>query len=149
VAVTDDRTGKVLYVDASHITQAGTELVQVPGTNDVFNSLISIRDLLKNDNNLSNAQIQELLNSASNTLDEVSKLLLQKESTIGSKSGFLGNLKTNLEDLKANNTDQSDALKQADIAQVSIELSRQQALYQMSLSVAGKLMSLSLLDFIQ
>jgi flagellar hook-associated protein 3 FlgL len=149
LAVTDSRTGKVLYVNASAITSTGVELVRVPGTQDIFDSLISIRDILKNGRNLSNSQIQGLQNSMGQTLDEVSKNLLQKEVSIGSKSGFLNNFKSNLEELKNNNTDESDQLKQVDIAQVAIDISRHETLYQMSLSVAGKLMSLSLLDFIQ
>jgi flagellin-like hook-associated protein FlgL len=40
-------------------------------------------------------------------------------------------------------------LQQADVAQIAIDLSREQVLYQMSLSVAGKLMTTSLLDFIE
>ena len=40
-------------------------------------------------------------------------------------------------------------MEEADIAQVAIDLSRHEVLYQMSLAVAGKLMSLSLLDFIE
>jgi flagellar hook-associated protein 3 FlgL len=147
--VIDSRTGKVLFVDASAMTGTGVELVRVPGTQDAFNSLISIRDILRNGRNLSNNQIQELRNSSSDTLDEVTKLLLQKEVAIGSKSGFLSNLQSNLESLKANNTDESDLLQQADIAQVSIDMARFETLYQASLSVAGKLMSMSLLDFIQ
>jgi flagellar hook-associated protein 3 FlgL len=149
LAVTDSRTGKVLYVNASGINSSGTELVRVPGTHDIFESLISIRDILKNGRNLSNTQIQQLRDSSSQMLDEVSQTLLQKEVSIGSKSGFLSNLKSNLEALKNNNTDEADQLKQADIAQVAIDLSRHQTLYQRSLSVAGKLMSMSLLDFIK
>jgi flagellar hook-associated protein 3 FlgL len=147
--VTDSRTGKVLYVNAAGITGTGVELVRVGGTNDMFNTLISIRDLLKNDRNLSNSQIQQLRNSSTETLDEVAKNLLQKEVSVGARSGFLDNIKTNLEALKANNDDETTQLKQADIAQVAIDLSRHETLYQMSLQVAGKLMSLSLLDFIQ
>jgi flagellin-like hook-associated protein FlgL len=40
-------------------------------------------------------------------------------------------------------------LEQADIAQLAIDLSRRDVLYQMSLSVTAKLLSLSLLDFIR
>jgi flagellar hook-associated protein 3 FlgL len=149
LAVTDSRTGNVLYVNASNITTVGTELVRVEGTQDVFDSLINIRDILKNDRNLSDSQITQLRNSATETLDEVAKNLLQKEVSFGSRSGFLDNLKTNLENLKSNNSDETDQIKQADIAQIAIDLSRQETLYQMSLSVAGKMMSLSLLDFIQ
>jgi flagellar hook-associated protein 3 FlgL len=58
-AVTDSRTGKVLYVDTTGINSTGVELIRVPGTYDCFNALITIRDVLRNDRNLSDAQIEQ------------------------------------------------------------------------------------------
>jgi hypothetical protein len=52
-AVTDSRTGRVLYVDTTGIQSTGTELVRVPGTYDIFGTLISLRDLLLNPKGLS------------------------------------------------------------------------------------------------
>ncbi|MGD0078061.1 MAG: hypothetical protein ABSB91_05460, partial [Sedimentisphaerales bacterium] len=147
--VTDSRTGKVLYVNTTGINSTGTDLVQVPGTHDVFNTLITLRDILNNDRGLSNAQLQQLRSDAADSLDEIQNLLVQKQVSVGSRIGFLSDLQTGLEDVKFNNQTQTDQLQQADIAQVSIDLARQQALYQMSLSVASKLLSMSLLDFIQ
>ncbi|MGA2677989.1 MAG: flagellar hook-associated protein FlgL [Sedimentisphaerales bacterium] len=149
LAVTDSRTGKVLYVNTKGITATGTDLVRVPGTQNAFNALIDIRDMLKNDKGLSNSQLSDLRDSLSNSLDEVSSLLMSKESTLGSKSSFLNNLKTSLDSLNTTNSDEVDSIKQADVAQVSVDLSRYQNLYQMSLAVAGKLLSVSLLDYIQ
>jgi len=149
LAVTDSRTGKVLYVNTNGITTTGTDLVRVPGTQNVFDTMIDIRDMLKNDKGLSNSQLSDLRSALSDSLDEVSTLLLSKESVLGSKSSFLDNLKTNLNSLQTTSSDEVDSIKQADVAQVSIDLSRYQNLYQMSLSVAGKLLSTSLLDYIQ
>jgi flagellar hook-associated protein 3 FlgL len=149
LAVTDSHTGKVLYVDTTGITTTGTDLVRVPGTQNAFDVLMDIRDMLKNDRGLSNAQLSDLRDSLSNSLDEVSSTLLSKESTLGSKSSFLNNLKTSLDSLNTTSSDEVDSIKQADVAQVSIDLSRYQNLYQMSLAVAGKLLSTSLLDYIQ
>ena len=147
-AVKDSRTGKVLYVDTTGITSTGTELVQVPGTYDVFNTLISIRDSLQNDRNLSDAEAQQVRNDSVSSLEEVYNLLVQKESSMGSKIEFLGNLKSNLETVKTNTADATSQLQNADIAQLSVDLTRYNTLYQASLAVAGKLMSLSLLDYI-
>jgi flagellar hook-associated protein 3 FlgL len=138
----------VLYVDTTGINSTGVELVRVPGTYDVFSTLITTRDLLKNDRNLSDSQIQQLRIASTDSLEEVRNLLIQKEVLMGSKIGFLSNLKSSIESVKYNNEDENSQLQQADIAQIAIDLSRQQALYQMSLSVAGRMMSLSLLDFI-
>jgi len=146
--VTDSRTGQVLYVDTTAITGAGVELVRTPGTYDVFNTLISIRDTLKNKRNLSDAQLSQLQDSCLSSLDEISNLLVQDSVSVGSKIGFLDDLKNSLTSMKNNAEDNVSRLQDADIAQLAIDLARRQVLYQLSLSVAAKLMSVTLLDFI-
>ncbi|MGB8225615.1 MAG: flagellar hook-associated protein FlgL [Sedimentisphaerales bacterium] len=148
VAVTNS-SGQVLYVDAAHINSTGVNMVSVPGTCDIFNTLITVRDLLKNERGLSNAQLSQFRSGLSDSLDEVYNLLVGKETSIGSKIGFIDNLKNSLENIKNNTEDEATILQEADIAQLAIDITRRQTLYQMSLAVAGKLMSMSLLDFIQ
>jgi flagellar hook-associated protein 3 FlgL len=148
LAVTDSRTGKILYVDTTGINSTGTDLVGIPGTYDIFNTLISIRDMLKNEKGLSDAQLQDLYENSLNALGEINELVVQAEVSVGSKIGFLDNLKDSLEKLKYDAEDESTLLQEADITQIAIDLSRREVLYEMSLSVAGKLMSISLLDFI-
>ncbi len=140
--------GQVLYVNASGTISTGVELVVVTGTHDIFNAFITIRDILKNEKGHTDAQLQTLLSNSFNSLDEIRNLLVQSEVRIGSKVGFLDNLKENLEDIRYNAMEETTRLEQADIAQVAIDLSRREVLYQMSLSVAARLMSMSLLDFL-
>ena len=149
LAITDSTTGKILYVDTTEINSTGVELVNVPGTHDIFNALISIRDMLRNEKGLSGTQLQELQNNSLNTLDEINELLVRAEVSVGSRIGFLDTLKDSLKKLKYDAEDEATLLQEADIAQIAIDLSRREVLYQMSLSVAGKLMSLTLLDFIR
>jgi len=146
--VTNSITGEVLYVDTTGITSTGTQLVTVPGTYDLLNTLISVRDILRNENGLSGAQLRELQNASLDSLDEVSELLVRAQVSVGSKIGFLDDLKESLTKLSYNAEDETTHLQEADIAQIAIDLSRREVLYQMSLSIAGKLMSMSLLDFI-
>jgi flagellar hook-associated protein 3 len=147
LAVTDSQTGKVLYVDATGINKAGNEWVCVPGTYDIFNMLINLRDKLAT-GGLSSNEMEELRNNATGALDEINKLLVNKSVSIGSQMGSLDNLKQSLGNIKANTDDRTTTLQQADIAQLSVDLCRSEALYQMSLSVAAKIMSVSLLDFL-
>jgi flagellar hook-associated protein 3 FlgL len=141
--------GEVLYVDAANITSTGTNLVRVPGTYDIFSSLISIRDVLKNTQSFSDEQLADFRGVITQSLDEINGQLTNKQTLIGSKIGFIEDLKESLENVKLNTEDQTTAIEQADIAQIAIELSMREILYQMSLSVTGKLMSVSLLDFIE
>ena len=149
LAVTDSKTGQVLYVDTTEITSTGIDMVSVPGTHDIFNTLISIRDMLKNEKELSGARLRELQDNSLISLEEVSELIVQAEVSVGSKIGFLDNLKGSLKNLKYNAEDETTRLQEADIAQIAIDLSRRDVLYQMSLSIAGRIMSISLLDFIR
>lgn len=146
--VTDSRTGRVLYVDTTQITATGVELVRVPGTYDVFGTLIGLRDLLRNDRGISTQQLLSYVDQCVQAVEEVRSLLIQSDVSTGSKVGFLTTLKETLENMQFDTQDETTRLQEADIAQISIDLSRREILYQMSLSVAAKLMGMSLLDYI-
>jgi len=149
LAVTNSTTGEILYVDTTALTGTGVDMVRAPGTYDIFSTLISIRDILQNEKGLSGAQLRELQDSTQISLEEISGLIVQAEVSVGSRIGFLDNLKDSLKNLKYDTEDETTRLQEADIAQIAIDISRREILYQMSLSVAGKLMSISLLDFIR
>ncbi|UCC98606.1 MAG: flagellar hook-associated protein FlgL [Phycisphaerales bacterium] len=149
LAVTNSKTGEILYVDTTGITAAGVDMVRAPGTYDIFNTLISIRDVLQNEKGLSTSQSRQLQDGALISLEEVNGLIVEAEVAVGSRVGFLSNLKDSLKNLKYDAEDETTRLQEADIAQIAIDISRREILYQMSLSVAGKLMSVSLLDFLR
>jgi flagellin-like hook-associated protein FlgL len=88
------------------------------------------------------------LNNTFDALDELENLLAQTQASMGMKIGFLSKLENSLKDREYNTEDETTRLQQADIAQVAIDLSRREVLYEMSLSVAAKLLSMSLLDYL-
>ena len=91
----------------------------------------------------------EIRNDSIGSLEEVRNLLSQKSVSVGSKIAFLDNIKGSLENIKYDTAGEITYLQEADIAEIAIELARREILYQMSLSVAGRLLSMSLLDFIK
>ncbi|AQT66914.1 flagellar hook-associated protein FlgL [Anaerohalosphaera lusitana] len=144
-AVTDSRTGEVMYVDTTGITQTGTDQLSVRGTHDVFNLLIKIRNLLKDtDTEAADVQLDEAIKSLQEVHDKVAADL----TLVGSRITSLQTVVDSFENVKVNSEEEATTLQQADIAQVAMDLTRRQTLYQMSLSVTGKLMSTSLVDFI-
>ncbi len=147
-AVTHSETGEVLYVDTTNISSTGTELVRVSGTYSVFETLISIRDILKNERGLSSEKVQQLAEDSVSALEEVNNQLLQTSTSVGAKINFLEKLKGNLEDIKFNNEERTTSLQEADIAQISIDITQREVLYQISIAVVGKMMSTSLLNYI-
>jgi flagellar hook-associated protein 3 FlgL len=148
-AVTDSRTGRVLYVNTTGINHTGVDLVRSPGTYDIFSTLISLRDMLLNKRGLDSQVLLNDVSECAANVEEVRNQLVQANVSTGSEIGFLNTLKQNLSDMQFNTQDQTTQLQQADTAQIAVDLSREQVLYQMSLSVAGKLMTTSLLDFIK
>jgi len=149
LAVTHSTTGEILYVDTTQISDAGVDLVRAPGTYDIFSALIGIRDILSNEKNFSDAQVREMLDSSFDSLDEMTGLLVGAEVSIGSRIGLLYDLNDNIQNVEFYAEDETTRLLEADIAQIAIDLSRREVLYQMSLSVAAKVMSVSLLDFLR
>ncbi|MFC1652339.1 flagellar hook-associated protein FlgL [Planctomycetota bacterium] len=148
VAVTDSN-GRVLYIDATSITDTGTDLIRVPGTYNVFDTLISVRDMLNNTHSLPTHQLQQALQVSIESVTDVSNHVLQGDLSIGLTTGFLYDLQESLDTMQNDASMEADSLEQADIAQIAIDLARREVLYEMSLSVAGKLMSVTLLDFIR
>ncbi len=148
VAVTN-ASGEVLYVNASNITTTGTDVISFPGSYDVFETLISVRDILRNNKGLPDNQLQEVLQDAIGWTREISELLLQTQVRAGSRTGYLENLNITLENMAFNIDDEKTILGDADIAQLAVDLARRTILYEMSLNVAGKLLSISLFDFLR
>jgi flagellar hook-associated protein 3 FlgL len=144
-AVTDSRTGATLYVNSSSITKEGTDLVQMSGTMDVFSTLIAVRDAITSGDT---SKITQLQARAESIFSETRQSVVNSSTWVGSKMNGLNNLKEMLTQMSNNTNDRISQVQDADIAQVAIDLSRYQTLYQMSLTVAAKTLSMNLLDFI-
>jgi len=142
-AVTDSRTGKTLFVDTTGITGEGTVTANVKGTHDVFNLLIDIRDLL-----MSTADVKEELADVASSLSTVHKKLVNGFALIGGRSSTLGIMMDGYENIQFNSKEEIARLQDADIAQIAVDLTRRETLYQMSMGIAGKLLSTSLMDFL-
>lgn len=146
-AVTDSRTGKILYVNSSSLAHVGVEPVRVAGTYNLFNTLVQVRDILQNTRNLSASDQSDLLNQALQSVDEVSTGVTKALTSAGGRMQALDTLKTSMDTISGTATDQATQLQQADVASLAIDLSRTQTLYQMTLASTSKLLSLSMLDY--
>ena len=141
--------GETIYIDATNITGAGTDLVSFPGTYNMFETLIDIRDILNNSMNLSTADQTTALEAASDWIGEIGELIIYAESAAGAKTSYLENYQTHLEDMDYILDKEVKRIGNADLTQLAVDLAELETLYEMSLSVASKLLSLSLLDFIR
>lgn len=149
VALTHADTGEVLYVNTSGITSGGTEYIRVPGTYDIFNVLINARDMLNNKDTMPSSEWNSMLNATLGSMTTVQRNVSKTFPTIGGRIETLTTLSDSLKEIKFNAESEISQLQDADIAQVAVELAEHEILYEMSLSVAAKLFSMSLMDFLQ
>jgi flagellar hook-associated protein 3 FlgL len=147
VAVTDSHTGAVLYVDTTAMDRVGLESVHVGGTYDVFNALISVRDAVMNSRDMSAAQQTTLLENAMDALTEATDGLTQATTSNGAQLQIMNSLEDSTKNMAHNSQQQADALENADITDVAADLARRQVLYEMSLAITSKLLSMSLLNY--
>ncbi len=145
--VIDSQSGRVLYVDTTQIQRTGYEPVRVPGTYDMFGTLIEIRDLLLNTRSLSNGEQASLLAQASESLEEVKINFTQGMTSIGGRLQAMEVLTSTLENLHDNASQHIARLEEADIVQIATDLSHIQSYYEMTLASTSKLLSVSLLDY--
>jgi len=147
-AVTDPATGRVLYVDTTQIQRTGIEPVHVPGTYDMFDVLIGIRDTLRNERGLTSSQQAQLLDEAIDSLDEVMGGITAKMASIGGRLQAIDSIKTSLEDMSANIDTRRAGIRDADVVQLATDLTRTQVYYQMILYATAKVLNLTLMDYI-
>ena len=149
VPVIHSETGEVLYIDATGITQTGTEPIRVAGTYDLFNILISARDLLNNTEGLSETQILNMISDTVPDIKDVEAKIVRAFPIVGGRVQTLTNLRDSIDEMKLNTDEEISRVYDADVTQVAIDLARYEVLYEMSLNVAAKMFSMSLLDFLQ
>ena len=149
VAVLNPTTGEVLYVDASSLTSAGKEPIRATGTFDMFNVLISARDLLNNAEGLTESQMMEMISDTIGVMQQVEAKVVQAFPVVGGRMQTLTSLRDSIEEMKWNTDEEIGRLYDADVTQVAIDLARYSVLYEMSLNVAAKMFRMSLLDFLR
>lgn len=150
ISVTGPEADQFLYVDGRSVFRTGTEAVGVPGTHDLFNALIHARDMVLNTKNLpDDGAWNDSITQASESLNDVNRRFQHQRTVIGGRLGGLDQLRRTLENMQFNNTSEASSLQDADIVELAMELARTQVLYQASLLIAGKTLSLSLLDYIR
>ncbi|MBS3734227.1 MAG: flagellar hook-associated protein FlgL [Phycisphaerae bacterium] len=148
LAVTDADSGQVLNVDTSGIVREGIEPVRMPGTYDVFGTLIAVRDVLAGQRGLDTESRKAFMEESLASLEEVAVQVTEQMTSIGARISAMDSLQTTLENVKSEAEMEKGRLADADLAQVAADLARTQTLYQTTLASASRVLSLSLLDFI-
>ena len=102
-----------------------------------------------NEGEMSGSQQLELLGKAEESLKEVMDGITQNMTAVGSRIQALDSLNASLDNFLYNANAESAALGDVDVAQLAVDLAKSQTYYEMTLMSVSKLLSLSLLDFLQ
>ncbi|MBN1554469.1 MAG: flagellar hook-associated protein FlgL [Phycisphaerae bacterium] len=149
-AVTDpDDPDRFLYINTNDIQRTGVDAVTVPGTYDLFETLIYTRDVLMNNEGLDDADLTEAIQRVSGSIVEVGDGVRRRMTIVGGRIGAADTLRGTLDDLQFNAQTESTSIQEADITELAVKLAKSETLYQMSLQIAAKTMSLSLLDYMR
>jgi flagellar hook-associated protein 3 len=146
--VTDSLTGAVTNIDSSAIRRTGTDQVEYQGTADAFQTLLALRDDLRNTRQLSTSQLHDAMARRLTDLDRVSDNILQ---VVGEQSVQLENLDAlahRAQDLQVTAQQNVSDNSAADMAQVAIRLQNEQLMLQFTYAAVSRLLQQSFLDFI-
>jgi len=149
LAVSDSRSGRVLYVDTRGIDRTGTEQVRKPARFDLFADLVAVRDALLNEEGLSSTEQVEQLGDRLDRLRSLSDVVSRAQIAVGSRLEAVGTtIRNTIDDLRAAATEERSKLQDADISDLAVELSKAQTLYEMVLASSSRLLRLTLLDYL-
>jgi len=147
-SIIDSTTGAVTNVNSTNIRRAGLTRLEYAGTSDVFETLMILRDDLRNTRGLPGA---EQLASISRRIDEIDRARAGILNVVTDQSASLENLERlefHLQDMQLTTKKWLSTLEDADLSQIVIDLQSQQNLLELTLGVTARVMSLSLLDFL-
>jgi len=149
-AVTDpDDPSRFLYLRTHDIQRTGVDAVTVPGTYDVFGTLIQARDVFLNTENLNDDDQLQAAQRIGDAVIEIGNGFRQRMTIVGGRLGAVDTLRSTLDELKFHTDTEVSSLQEADIIELATQLARSETLYQMSLQVAAKTLSLNLLDYMR
>lgn len=148
-AVVDSRNGEIAYFETSGVIRTGVDQLEFPGTNDLFHSLIALRDDLLNQRKLGTASLSESMGRRLDDLDRVREHVLNE---IGLQSVSLEQLErfeSRTTDIKiAAEIELSDTVS-TDVADAALRLQEGQLFQQFTMATIGQLMSTNILDFLR
>ncbi len=148
-AVTDSGAGAVTNIDSTNIRATGDDQIDHPGTYDAFQTLMALRDDLRNTRGLSEGDQIQSISARIGELDRIHENVL---SAVGEQSASLQNLdslESRLRDVQLTTKQLISNLEDADVSQLVVQLQANQNMLTLTLATAAKLQDQSFLDFMK
>ncbi len=138
----------VLNVDVRSLAQTGEEHVKFEGTFDAFTTLSTLRDLLRNDDDLPDQTVRDRVAQMLGEVDSAHDAILDGLRELGFRSSSMDVLSNRVEGLRVARTESLSTVQDTDIAEAILELQRQDLSYQAALQVTSRVIQTSLSSFL-
>lgn len=148
VRVTNGYDETVLGVDVRNLARTGTEDVKYSGTFDAFTTLITLRDLLRNQDGLPDSTVRDRIAQMLTEVDTAHDSVLDGVRELGFRSSSMDTLKNRVEGLKVSRTESLSEVQDTDLASAILELQRQDLSYQAALQIGSRVIQTSLQNFL-
>ena len=149
VQVHNSFDGTVLNLDVTAMSRTGQDLVKYTGTFDVFTTLISVRDVLRNEIGASNQTVSTRLTALLGEVEGAHDDVLAGVQGFGHRSASMDLLINRMQGMKDSARESLSAVEDTDIADSIVAFNQQQLTYQAALQVGGRILSTSLLTFLR
>ena len=147
--IVDSRDDSVVHLDSSTVWVSGTDRVELPGTSNAFQTLIGLRDELRNLDGRSDKQLSDALGFRIDEVERMGDHLLNELGVQSVSLEQLSNLHTRTEDSRIDHLVAHGNTTNADLAAVAVELQELLNLQQFTMATVGQLMQPNLLQFLQ
>ncbi|MFH0945864.1 MAG: flagellar hook-associated protein FlgL [Planctomycetota bacterium] len=145
--VLQDGAGRVVHLDTTGLHGAGESLAVFPGTESVFEVLISLRDEIEGNSGFSSVGREARIQSILGALDRDHQGILGALAKLGARSASFDRIANSLSLFELSLEEKRGDLEDADIFQASLDLSQAENAYQAALMAASKLNGPSLLNY--
>lgn len=149
VMVTDSADRSVLNVDVRDLTRTGEEDVKYTGTFDALTTLITMRDLLRNESGLPDAVVRDRIAQMMNEVDSAHDAVLDGVRELGFRSSSMDVLGNRVEGLRIARTESLSLVQDTDIAEAILEMQKHDLSYQAALQVSARVVQTSLQGFLR
>jgi flagellar hook-associated protein 3 FlgL len=147
--VHDTLRGTVLNVDATGIVRSGDATVRFAGTFDVFTGLIALRDVLRNEQAMGDNAVQQQLQDLLAELDVGRDAVLGGIQELGGRGERIALLQNRVEMLATTTQSGISRIADTDLVEAIARMNQTDAAYQAALAVTGRILSVSLLNFLR
>jgi flagellin-like hook-associated protein FlgL len=147
--LTDSATAAITNVDSTNIRRAGTEILDYAGAQDVFQTLIALRDELRSAQTQTADSLSARITIRVAALDRLRENVLQGVAEQSVALENLDSIETHTEELRLELQKQASELESADLGDLVLRLQEEQYLLQLTLASTARLFDHSLVDFIR